>query len=205
MLRRILKYGFSKRLFFSSILIFLSIFYKKDYLKGRWFDYNKSIMGYLWGLRGIMYQKVLGFNRKVPWPISPLVTLSSYRNIYFDINDLNNFWSPGCYFQNFSGRICIGKGTYIGPNVGLITANHDYHDLDNHRKGEDVIIGRRCWIGMNSVILPGVVLGDNTVVAAGSIVGKNRKYIRGNIMIGGNPAQVLYSLKKDDNTNNNSE
>lgn len=39
---------------------------------------------------------------------------------------------------------------------------------------------------MNSVILPGVVLGNNTIVGAGSIVTKS--FIEGNCIIAGNPA-----------------
>ena len=38
---------------------------------------------------------------------------------------------------------------------------------------KDVVLGKYCWIGMNSVILPGVVLGDHTVVGAGSVVTKS--------------------------------
>lgn len=63
----------------------------------------------------------------------------------------------------------IDNGTYIAQNVGLITANHDFEDLDNHLNSKDVIIGQKCRIGMNSVILPGVILGDHTIVGAGSI------------------------------------
>ncbi|WP_259756635.1 acyltransferase [Pseudomonas sp. GCEP-101] len=105
---------------------------------------------------------------------------------------MNNFQSPGTYFQNFKGHIHIGKGSYIAPNVGIITSNHDLMDLDKHSISEDVVIGRKCWIGMNSVILPGVELGDATIVAAGSVVTKSFK--EGNIVIGGCPAKEIKKL-----------
>ena len=42
---------------------------------------------------------------------------------------------------------------------------------------------------MNSIILPGVILGDNTVVAAGAVVTKS--FPQGYIVIGGNPAKII--------------
>jgi acetyltransferase-like isoleucine patch superfamily enzyme len=104
----------------------------------------------------------------------------------------HNFQGFGNYFQNFSGKIVVGRGTYIAPNVGIITANHDPLDLDKHLPGEDVILGEGCWIGMNSVILPGVVLGPHTIVGAGSVVTKS--FIEGNCIIAGNPASVIRKL-----------
>ncbi|MFH4151026.1 DapH/DapD/GlmU-related protein, partial [Acinetobacter baumannii] len=86
-------------------------------------------------------------------------------------------------------HIYIGKGSYIAPNVGIITSNHDLADLESHTEGKDVVIGDKCWIGMNSVILPGVVLGNGTIVAAGAVVTKSFK--QGNIVIAGVPAKII--------------
>lgn len=178
-------------IFFVKILAI--VFFKRKYLKGKYFD-KPNNKGWIWVAKGIWRQKILGFNRFVPWPISHTFVLSDWKNIDFDVEDINNFQSPGCYFQNFSARIILGKGTYIAPNVGLITSNHSLKDLSVHEKGKDIIIGKDCWIGMNSVILPGVVLGDNTIVGAGSIVTKSFK--EGNIILVGNPARELRKIKK---------
>lgn len=93
------------------------------------------------------------------------------------MNDFNAF---GCYFQNFAAKIVIGKGSYIAPNVGLVTANHVLTDLEQHQPGKDIVLGKNCWIGMNSTVLPGVVLGDHTVVGAGSVVTKSVPSAHGN-------------------------
>ncbi|RIM07161.1 acyltransferase, partial [Staphylococcus cohnii] len=71
-------------------------------------------------------------------------------------------------------------------------ANHDSNNLNDHLEGKDVRLGKNCWLGMNSVILPGVSLGDNTIVGAGSIVTKS--FDEGNVVIAGNPAKIVKQL-----------
>lgn len=104
---------------------------------------------------------------------------------------MNNFQTYGTYFQAI-GKIAIGKGTWIAPNVGLITANHSVSDLNEHDSPKAIILGEKCWIGMNSMILPGVVLGDRTIVGAGSVVTKS--FPDGRCVIAGNPAKVIRIL-----------
>ncbi len=90
------------------------------------------------------------------------------------------------------GTISIGEGTYIAPNVGLITANHSLSDLTQYEKAKNIAIGKNCWIGMNAIILPGVELGPKTIVAAGAVVSKSFK--NGNVVIGGCPAKLIKSV-----------
>lgn len=165
--------------------------FDRRYLRGRHFEQSNT--GWYWAWRGLWWQKLLGFNRHVPWPVTPLARVLEPDGIDFDPDDINNFQSHGCYFSNaHGGRIVIGKGTYIAPNVGIITTNHDPRDPDRHLPPRDVVIGEQCWIGMNAVILPGVVLGDRTVVAAGSVVG--RSFRRGSVVLVGVPARVSMAI-----------
>lgn len=168
------------------------IFFDRRYLRGRFFE-GKAIMGWYWAWRAIWLQKLLGFNRGAPFPVYPRITISNPRAIDFDSHDLNNFQHFGCYYQNFDARIVIGKGTYIAPNVGLITSNHDPADPDRHLPGSDIVIGKACWIGMNAVVLPGVTLGDHTTVAAGAVV--TRSAPEGNCVLAGVPARVVRTFE----------
>lgn len=163
------------------------LFFPSKYLRGRWFAKIES-PGWQWVARGVFFQKICGYNRQIPWPVSHRIVINSPENIIFDIDDLNNFQGIGNYFQNLYGKIIIGKGCYIAPNVGMITANHDKRDLDKHCQGENIVLGEGCWIGMNAVLLPGVILGPNTIVGAGAVVTKS--YIEGNCVIVGNPAKI---------------
>ncbi len=175
-----------KKIVIKLIFLFASLFYSKKYLKGVFFSKDTFSIGWSWFFKYFFIQKFIGINRNVPWIVSPSVLIGNYKNIIFDVNDLDNFISNGTYFQGINGRIFIGKGTKIGPNVGLINSNHDRNNLSKSLPGKDIIIGNNCWIGMNSIILPGVTLGNGSIVGAGSVVTKS--FSGPNNTIVGNPA-----------------
>ena len=175
------------------------LFYNKNYLKGRWFRgrlYGLCAIGWRWVTHDVIARILLGENVEANFPVSHRICVVCPENIQFDPDDLNNFHSYGIYYQAF-GKIQIGKGTYIGPNVGLITSNHDVTNLDEHVTPQAICLGEKCWIGMNSVILPGVILGDHTIVGAGSVVTKS--FSEGYCVIAGNPARKIRDLDKGEN------
>lgn len=166
----------------------------RRYLRGRHFESTRA--GWSWVLRSLFTQKIAGFNRHVPWPVSPFIGVSEPGGISFHADDLNNFQTFGTYFSNNGGgKISLGRGTYIAPNVGIVTTNHDPLNPARHLAPRNVSLGEGCWVGMNSVILPGVVLGDHTVVAAGSVV--TGSFPNGWCVIGGVPAVVLRDLRSE--------
>lgn len=162
--------------------------YDNKYLTGKWFSKENNFVGWNWVMTNAKNCKRLNVNRNIKFPVSAQSRFTNGSNIRFHPDDLNNFQHFGCYFQA-KGEIVIGKGTYIAPNVGIITANHNITDLDSHSEAKPVILGENCWIGMNSVILPGVELGNRTIVGAGSVVTKSFK--DGNCVIAGSPAKVI--------------
>ena len=60
----------------------------------------------------------------------------------------------------------------------LITVTHEI-GKKSCRAGKNISksikIGKGCWIGANSTILPGVTIEDGTIIGAGSVVTKNCK------------------------------
>lgn len=178
-------------IFRPAVDIFLFIFFDKKYISGRHFD--SSYIGYVWALRAIWQRNVLRLGPKLPFPVALGCTISDPSRIHFHPEDLNNFQANGSYFQCAFADIYLGRGCYVAPNVGIITANHDPLNLDRHMPGQDVVLGAHCWIGMNSVVLPGVILGEHTIVAAGSVVTKS--YPEGFCILAGTPAKTIKSLR----------
>lgn len=81
-------------------------------------------------------------------------------------------------------KIEIGTHVFIGENT--IIRDSDEHFVDiNKPKTKPVKIGNNVWIGMGSMILKGVTIGDGAVIAAGSVVTKD---VLPNTMVAGVPA-----------------
>ena len=100
----------------------------------------------------------------------------------------NVFINHACTFLDLGG-IVIEDEVLVGPKVSLITENHPVRPED--RKMLDlkrIVLKRKCWIGANSVILPGVTVGENSVVAAGSVVTKD---VPADTVVAGVPARVI--------------
>lgn len=118
---------------------------------------------------------------------SPLM-IQYPENIYIEDNVSVN---RNCTFLAH-GKIFIGKNTMIGPNVTIITVNHDYRaeGLKAHtsRILLPVRIGENVWIGANALILPGITIGRNAIIGAGSVVTKDVD--DGEIVVG-NPARFI--------------
>lgn len=168
--------------------------YDRKYLKGPLFQgklHGICAIGWKIATKNGISCRFFNVNREVRWPVNPKTVVIGYKNIIFNPNDLHIFLVPGCYYQGI-GKITIGSGCYIAPNVGIITSNHDFNNLESHLEPKEVVLGERCWVGMNSVILPGVILGPKTIVGAGSIV--THSFPDGNCVIGGNPAKIIKKL-----------
>ena len=169
------------------------IFYKGKFLKGRHFS-SPNGHGWSWIMRNCFIQKIIGINRSAPFPIDFRTKVPNWKNIDFDLDDMNIFQKVGNYYQASDAVIHIGRGTQIANGVAIITANHDLADITVHSAGKDVYIGKECWIGSNAVILPGVHLGDHTIVGAGAVVTKS--FPDGWCVIGGVPAKVIKGIEK---------
>lgn len=78
--------------------------------------------------------------------------------------------------------IYIGPYTYVAFDAAILS-----HDMVRGLK-VNTMIGRDCFIGAKSIILPGISIGDSVIVAAGSVVTKN---VASNCIVAGNPAKVI--------------
>jgi len=80
-------------------------------------------------------------------------------------------------------------------NYSYIDEEGNYDDSIEYtfvNMASPVKIGDRCWIGSNTIILPGVTIGDNVVVGAGSVVTKD---IPSDVIVAGSPAKIIRENK----------
>ena len=85
----------------------------------------------------------------------------------------------------------IGDRVKFGPNVCIFAATHPtelQQRRDNPDYSKEVTIGNDCWIGGNTVIMPGVTIGDGVTVGASSVVTKS---IPSYSVAVGSPARVI--------------
>jgi len=80
------------------------------------------------------------------------------------------------------GMITVGSETLIAFKT-LIISYDPRAAVDRPVK-----IGRRCFIGGGSTVLPGVTIGDESVVAAGAIVQRD---VPSRCVVAGNPARIV--------------
>lgn len=133
----------------------------------------------------------LTFDKTIYWPKTKTNIVANAKNIQIGKNC--SIGANGCYIQG-NGKLIIGDYVRVATNVGLMSGNHD---VSNHKEQikKTTIIGDYSWIGMNSVIVPGVELGERTIVAAGSVVTKS--FPSGYCIIGGNPAKLIREIDKN--------
>lgn len=89
------------------------------------------------------------------------------------------------------GIITIGDDCLIGPNVQILTINHDITPQKRLKKNsyaEDVCIGDNVWLGAGVIILPGITIGSGATIGAGSVVTKD---VPDNCLYAGNPAKKI--------------
>jgi acetyltransferase-like isoleucine patch superfamily enzyme len=99
-----------------------------------------------------------------------------------DISPTAKFSLTAKFDKTFPSGIHLGHKSYVAFGATILT--HDMvRGLYLHTR-----VGRQCFIGANSLILPGVTVGDESIVAAGSVVTKD---VPPNTIVAGNPARVI--------------
>lgn len=138
---------------------------------------------------------------------SPNILVGDYS--YYDDPINPEDFERNVLYNYGSDRLIIGKFCAIATNVKFIMngANHKLDSISTYpfpvfgqgwenamdkltdlpSRG-DTIIGNDVWIGYESLIMPGVKVGDGAVIAAKSVVVKD---ILPYTVVGGNPASLI--------------
>ena len=93
--------------------------------------------------------------------------------------------------------ITVGDHVTITGGVRFVTHDGGVWVLRDRHPDLDVIapivVGNNVFIGLGSIVLPGVTIGDNVVIGAGSVVNTS---IPSNSIAAGVPARVLRSVEE---------
>jgi acetyltransferase-like isoleucine patch superfamily enzyme len=143
-------------------------------------------------LANFFFKYILRQNAGVPWAVHYTSAVHSPGRIKRGKGVFPGD-SPGNFIDARNG-IEIGDFTNIGPNVGILSANHDLVDNSRFVAALPIRIGAFCWIGMGATVLEEVELGDFTIVGAGAVVVSS--FPEGYAVIAGNPAKIVKTLDK---------
>ncbi|MEB3222816.1 MAG: acyltransferase [Candidatus Sericytochromatia bacterium] len=86
------------------------------------------------------------------------------------------------------GGLTIGRAVATGPDVMLLTADHDPQSPTFAGRTAPIAIGDRAWLGARVTVLPGVSVGEGAVVAAGAVVTRD---VAPYTIVGGVPARPI--------------
>jgi acetyltransferase-like isoleucine patch superfamily enzyme len=105
--------------------------------------------------------------------------------------------ATGCFLGAGPAGLVMGDDVLISPSCTILTGTYVIDRLDvplpeQGTTSKPVRIGHRVWVGSNSVVLGGTVLGDNVIVSAGSVVSGT---IPPNSIVLGNPAKVIFTRR----------
>lgn len=98
-------------------------------------------------------------------------------------------------------QLIIGNFVCIGAESVILMGGNSTHRMDwislypfmesikeAYQPRGNTVLGDGCWLGMRSMIMPGVIVGEGAVVAAGSVVTKE---VPPYAVVAGNPAKII--------------
>lgn len=144
--------------------------------------------------------KCIFFETAFPWPCAVKVfilkifgavvgegcCIKPNVNVHFpwklEIGD--HAWiGEGAYIINLE-PVRIGAHACISQRAILCTGNHDYRDPAMSYRNAPIVIGDGAWIGAQTFVCPGLIIGSEAVITAGSVVTQS---IPNGMVCSGNP------------------
>lgn len=96
------------------------------------------------------------------------------------------------YLISLGNHVSISSGVrFITHNGALwVFRNETTPHLNEYKR---ISVGNNVFIGMNSIVMPGVIIGDNVIIGANSVVTKN---VDSNCVVCGSPARKISSISE---------
>jgi acetyltransferase-like isoleucine patch superfamily enzyme len=99
--------------------------------------------------------------------------LKGYYRSRFVIGDYT--WIGQGAFLHSAGGLRIGRAVGIGPMVKVLTSTHQDGPLETpvvfqSLEFSEVVLEDGCDLGIGTIVLPGVTIGEGAIIGAGSVV-----------------------------------
>jgi maltose O-acetyltransferase len=107
------------------------------------------------------------------------------RNVYIG--------TPAMIDHQYCHLISIGDNCIIAPGVFILAHDSSPENQTGFYKTCKVTIGPRTYVGVHTIILPGVNIGHDVIIGAGSVITKDIP--NGSVAVG-NPASVTMSTSE---------
>ncbi len=100
-------------------------------------------------------------------------------------------WGSEPYLITLGDKVTVSKGVIFITHDGApwIFENSD----GRYYKYAAITIGNNVFIGMNSILMPGINIGNNVIIGSGSVVTKS---LNNNAVYAGNPAIKICDIDK---------
>jgi acetyltransferase-like isoleucine patch superfamily enzyme len=109
----------------------------------------------------------------------------------------NSWIGPGTILDGAAAALTIGDFCSISAGVHLYTHDTVLWALSGGVAGKrtgPVLIGDRCHVGAQAVVLPGISIGSMCVVAANSVVNRD---VPDRTIVAGSPARAIGTVEGD--------
>lgn len=90
--------------------------------------------------------------------------------------------------QGFLSLITVGDDSLIASGTRVLAHDASTKQHLGYTVVKPVSIGKRVYVGVESIILPGVTIGDDAIVGAGSVVTRD---VEAGTVVAGNPAKPI--------------
>lgn len=137
-----------------------------------------------WPDRPVRKRKARSLN-KLAWFRRAIVRVMHlyYTRLWgMDIDPTASFSLSARFDQTYPAGVHVGAWSYIAFEAAILA-----HDMTRGLYLH-TWIGKHCFIGARSIILPGVRIGDESIVGSGSIVTKD---VPPKCVVAGNPARII--------------
>ncbi|MCM2476285.1 acyltransferase [Rhizobium sp. CG5] len=101
-----------------------------------------------------------------------------------DIHPTVEFSLSARFDKTYPKGVHVAEKTYVAFDAAILT--HDRtRGIYKHTR-----IGKNCFIGARSIIMPGITIGDECIVGSGAVVTKD---VPSRSIVAGNPATIIKS------------